>query len=74
MVHWLAPSLQVHGSLSAALHLSDRAADNIMQAVLAYLLIGSYGILFWQWRYGRGDGSAPAAAAAPAIGPGMKGA
>ena len=41
------------GSLAAMLHLSDRAADNIMKGVLAYLLIGSYAILFQQWRRGR---------------------
>jgi len=38
------------GSLAGALHLSDRAADNIMKGVLAYLLVGSYSILFWQWQ------------------------
>ena len=42
------------GSLAGTLHLSDRAADNIMKGVLAYLLIGSYAILFWQWRRERG--------------------
>jgi len=41
------------GSLAGMLHLSDRAADNVMKAVLAYLLIGSYGILIWQWRHRR---------------------
>lgn len=41
------------GSLSDMLHLSPRAADNIMKGVLAYLLVGSYGILFWQWRQRR---------------------
>jgi hypothetical protein len=41
------------GSLAGILHLSDRAADNIMKGVLAYLLIGSYGILLWQWRAAR---------------------
>jgi len=38
------------GSLAGMLHLSDRTADNIMKGVLAYLLIGSYGILLWEWR------------------------
>jgi hypothetical protein len=38
------------GSLTSALHLSEKAADNIMKVVLAYLLIGSYGLLLWQWR------------------------
>ena len=54
------------GSLAAALHLSDRAADNIMKVVLAYLLIGSYGLLFREWRRGRGASAAPAAAPAAA--------
>lgn len=38
------------GSLAGMLHLSDRAADNIMRGVLVYLLIGSYALLLWQWR------------------------
>jgi len=38
------------GSLAGMLHLSDQAADNIMKGVLAYLLIGSYGILLREWR------------------------
>jgi hypothetical protein len=42
------------GSLTSALHLSEKAADNIMKVVLAYLLIGSYGLLLWQWRRGKG--------------------
>lgn len=41
------------GSLAGALHLSDQAADNIMKGVLAYLLIGSYLLLAWQWRQSR---------------------
>ncbi len=41
------------GSLSSALHLSEKAADNIMKGVLAYLLLGSYGLLVWQWRQRR---------------------
>jgi hypothetical protein len=44
------------GSLAGMLHLSDTAADNIMKGVLAYLLIGSYGILLWEWRRGRAGG------------------
>lgn len=50
------------GSLAAVLHLSDRAADNLMKLVLAYLLIGSYGFLFREWRRGRVASAAPAAA------------
>jgi hypothetical protein len=41
------------GSLAGMLHLSDQAADNIMKGVLAYLLVGSYGILLWEWWRGR---------------------
>jgi len=37
------------GSLTSALHVSEQAADNIMKAGLAYLLIGSYGVLLWKW-------------------------
>lgn len=51
------------GSLAGVLHLSDQAADNIMKVILAYLLIGSYGILFWEWR--RGAMSTPLAGGAP---------
>jgi hypothetical protein len=38
------------GKLSDALHISEQTADNLMKVVLAYLLIGSYGLLLWQWR------------------------
>lgn len=38
------------GNLTDALHISPQVADNIMRVVLAYLLIGSYGLLFWHWR------------------------
>jgi hypothetical protein len=41
------------GSLTDAIHISPQLADNIMKVVLSYLLIGSYGLLFWQWREGR---------------------
>jgi hypothetical protein len=41
------------GSLSDMLHLSPHAADNIMKGVLAFLLIGSYGILLREWRAAR---------------------
>lgn len=54
------------GSLAAALHLSDQAADNIMEVVLAYLLIGSYGILISEWRRGRQASAAPTASPAAA--------
>jgi hypothetical protein len=42
------------GSLAGMLHLSDRAADNIMKGVLAYLLVGSYALLLLNWLAKRG--------------------
>ena len=33
------------GNLTDALHISPQTADNIMKVLLAYLLIGSYGLL-----------------------------
>ncbi len=45
------------GNLTDALHISPQTADNIMKMVLAYLLIGSYGLLIWQWRRGRSPGN-----------------
>jgi hypothetical protein len=41
------------GSLTEMLHIDLGTADTIMKVILAYLLIGSYGILFWQWRQKR---------------------
>ena len=41
------------GNLTDALHISPQVADNIMKVILAYLLIGSYGLLFWRWRNSR---------------------
>ena len=41
------------GSLAGMLHLSDQAADNIMKVVLAFLLVGSYLLLFLGWRDGK---------------------
>jgi hypothetical protein len=38
------------GNLTDALHISPQVADNLMKVILAYLLIGSYGLLIWQWR------------------------
>lgn len=38
------------GNLTDALHISPQTADNIMKVVLAYFLIGSYGLLIWQWK------------------------
>ena len=37
------------GNLTDALHLSPQLADNIMKVILAYLLTGSYGLLFGHW-------------------------
>lgn len=48
------------GSLTDLLHISPRLADNIMKGVLAYLLIGSYALLFAQWRQRRAQGRAVA--------------
>ena len=45
------------GGLAGALHLSDQAADSMMKVILAYLLIGSYAILFSQWRQRRAEGT-----------------
>jgi hypothetical protein len=44
------------GSLTDALHISPTIADNVMKSVLAYLLIGSYGILFHQWWKRKAEG------------------
>lgn len=41
------------GNLTDALHISPQAADNIMQVVLLYLLIGSYSMLIWRWKHRR---------------------
>lgn len=38
------------GNLTDALQISPQLADNIMKAVLIYLLIGSYSTLLWLWR------------------------
>jgi len=41
------------GNLTDTLHLSPQAADNIMKLVLAYLLVGSYGLVIWERRKAR---------------------
>ena len=38
------------GNLTDLLHISPRLADNTMKVMLAYLLVGSYAILLWEWR------------------------
>lgn len=53
------------GSLAGVLHLSDQAADRIMKGLLAYLLVGSYATLLWEWRRRRGANPVPLACAAP---------
>ncbi len=53
------------GSLTDMLHLSPHAVDNIMKGVLAYLLVGSYAILLWDWKRRRVAKSVPPACAAP---------
>lgn len=70
LVAWLATNLVVYraglwwmgwqrpcsclGYLSDALRISPPAADFLSLIILAFLFIGSYGWLFWQWRRGRG--------------------
>jgi hypothetical protein len=39
--------------LTDALHIKPETADTAMKIILAYLLIGSYGSLFWLWRQRR---------------------
>jgi hypothetical protein len=48
-VHWDRPCGCL-GNLTDAIHLSPQVADNIMKAVLGYLLVGSYGLLIWEWK------------------------
>ena len=66
LVAWLATSFVVYrvgllwvgylkpcsclGNLTDALHISPQTSDTAMKIILAYLLIGSYGTLFWLWR------------------------
>lgn len=66
LVSWLATSFVIYraglwwmgwhrpcsclGNLTDALHIPPQLADNIMKGILAYLLIGGYGLLIWQGR------------------------
>jgi hypothetical protein len=66
MVAWLSTSFVVYrfglwwinwqrpchclGNLTDALHIPPQTADTVMKFILAYLLIGSYTMLFWFWR------------------------
>lgn len=61
-LYWVNAHQPCHclGVLTDAIHLSMDSADNIMKGVLTYLLIGSYTILFWQWRQYRRLTFAPA--------------
>jgi hypothetical protein len=77
LIGWLATSFVVYrlgllwvgyhkpcgclGSLTEALYLSPEAADASMKVVLAYLVVGSYATLIWQWRRVRVAESAPQA-------------
>lgn len=45
------------GNLTDALHIQPQVADTAMKVILAYLLIGSYSILFWLWRQKRSQSS-----------------
>jgi hypothetical protein len=60
------------GNLTDILHLSPHAADNIMKGVLAYLLVGSYGILLWQWRAARRGRAGPPKPPAEGVAAGEK--
>jgi hypothetical protein len=66
LIAWLATSFLVYrlgsllvgyrkpcpcmGNLTDALHIPEQTAETAMKIILAYLLIGSYAILFWLWR------------------------
>ena len=47
------------GNLTDLLGISPHTADTIMKGVLAYLLIGSYGLLLWQWMCGQRPNELP---------------
>ncbi len=59
------------GNLTDALHIPPQTADNVMKAILAYLLIGSYGLLITHWWQNRLSADrqylAPVSEAAPKI-------
>jgi len=38
------------GNLADTLGISPQTADHLIKVLLAYLLIGSYGLLIWEWR------------------------
>lgn len=41
------------GNLTDALHISPAAADTAVKCMLAYLLVGSYSLMFWMWQQRR---------------------
>jgi len=41
------------GNLTDTLGITPQTADHIIKVLLAYLLVGSYGLLIWRWRRGR---------------------
>lgn len=49
------------GNLTATLAIPPQEADAAMKIILGYLLVGSYGSLFWQWRQRCKTSSAPSA-------------
>ena len=77
LVAWLASSFLVYriglwsigwhhpcgclGRLTDILHISPSLADNAMKGLLAYLLAGSYAIVFWHLKQGRGTREGPSA-------------
>ncbi|MBE0541110.1 MAG: hypothetical protein IH623_06975 [Verrucomicrobia bacterium] len=39
------------GNITGVLHISPQTADSMVKMLLAYLLIGSYGLLIWEWKH-----------------------
>jgi hypothetical protein len=59
------------GNLTDALHIPPQTADTAMKIILAYLLIGSYGILFHEWWKRESDGRMPKVEIKPERGAGI---
>ena len=53
-LYWSAYPKPCHclGNLTDALQLSPQLVDAVMKIILAYLLAGSYAVLFWCWKQG----------------------
>ncbi|HET7626153.1 MAG TPA: MauE/DoxX family redox-associated membrane protein [Verrucomicrobiae bacterium] len=49
---WKRPCICL-GGFTDAIHISQNSADTAMKVILTYLLIGSYGTLFWLWKQNR---------------------